>query len=156
ESSGNSARDSSMGDVQETDVEQIMEWLREDIRKRRQQHAPQTKINPFPDDALAADFASLRSGYDAYSLQFTSHRRILGPLVVFVKKILRQLLTPILNHQVSYNTVNTRVTTRLGEQLVALTHQAQTYEGLLTTEGQARQAMQTQLTAHTEALQAMQ
>jgi 2-polyprenyl-3-methyl-5-hydroxy-6-metoxy-1,4-benzoquinol methylase len=136
-----------MEDVQEIDVEQIMEWLREDIKKRRQQHSPENKTSRFPDEELAADFASLHATYDVYNLQFTSHRRILGPLVIFVKKILRQLLTPILTHQVTYNAVNTRVATRLGEKLAALNHQAQMHEGFLTSEGQAMQAVQAQLTA---------
>ena len=156
-----------MEDVQEIDVEQIMEWLREDIKKRRQQHSPENKTSRFPDEELAADFASLHATYDVYNLQFTSHRRILGPLVIFVKKILRQLLTPILTHQVTYNAVNTRVATRLGEKLAALNHQAQMHEGFLTSEGQAMQAVQAQLaafeqqmrqrddmlTAHAEAMQ---
>jgi 2-polyprenyl-3-methyl-5-hydroxy-6-metoxy-1,4-benzoquinol methylase len=159
-----------MEDVQEIDVEQIMEWLREDIKKRRQQHSPENKTSRFPDEELAADFASLHATYDVYNLQFTSHRRILGPLVIFVKKILRQLLTPILTHQVTYNAVNTRVATRLGEKLAALNHQAQMHEGFLTSEGQAMQAVQAQLaafeqrmrqrddmlTAHAEAMQAVQ
>ena len=156
-----------MEDVQEIDVEQIMEWLREDIKKRRQQHSPENKTSRFPDEELAADFASLHATYDVYNLQFTSHRRILGPLVIFVKKMLRQLLTPILTHQVTYNAVNTRVATRLGEKLAALNHQAQMHEGFLTSEGQAMQAVQAQLaafeqrmrqrddmlTAHAEAMQ---
>jgi 2-polyprenyl-3-methyl-5-hydroxy-6-metoxy-1,4-benzoquinol methylase len=159
-----------MGDGQEIDVEQIMEWLREDIKKRRQQHVGGIKTTRFPDDELAADFASLHAAYDIYNLQFTSHRRIIGPFVIFVKKLLRQLLTPILTHQVTYNAVNTRVATQLGEKLAALNHQAQTHEELLTSEGQAVQAMQAQLTAfgqqmqqredrltaHAEALQAVQ
>jgi O-antigen chain-terminating methyltransferase len=77
------------------------------------------------------------------------------------------LLTPILTHQVTYNAVNTRVATRLGEKLAALNHQAQMHEGFLTSEGQAMQAVQAQLaafeqrmrqrddmlTAHAEAMQ---
>jgi O-antigen chain-terminating methyltransferase len=159
-----------MGDVQDIDVEQIMEWLREDVKRRRQQHSLEHQTTRFPDDELAADFACLHTGYDVYNLQFTSHRRILGPLVTFVKKALRQLLTPILTQQVTYNAVNSRVATRLGQQLAALSRQAQMYEGFLTTEGQARQALQAQLaaygqqmrqreemlTAHADALQALQ
>jgi 2-polyprenyl-3-methyl-5-hydroxy-6-metoxy-1,4-benzoquinol methylase len=170
-----------MGDVRETDVEQIMEWLREDIKRRRQQHSPENKTTRFPDDELAADFASLHAAYDIYNLDFTSHRRIIGTFVILLKKILRQLLTPILTRQVTYNAVNTRVATRLGEELAALNHQAQMHKELLTSEGQAiqaqlrafeqqmrqredmfaaqakaLQAVQTQLTAHAEALQAMQ
>src|SRR5919109_2164372 len=136
-----------MGDVQQIDVEQIMEWLREDIKKRRPQHSPENKTTRFPDEELAADFASLHASYDVYNLQFTSHRRVLGLLVIFVKRILRQLLTPILTRQVTYNAVNTRVATRLGEKLAALNHQAQMHEGFLTSEGQAVRAVQAQLTA---------
>jgi 2-polyprenyl-3-methyl-5-hydroxy-6-metoxy-1,4-benzoquinol methylase len=159
-----------MADAQEIDIEQIMEWLREDIKRRRLQHSFEDQPTHFPDDELAADFASLHAGYDVYNLEFTSHRRIFGPLVTFAKKALRQLLTPILTRQVTYNAVNSRVATRLGQQLAALSRQLQVYEGSLTAEGQARQALQAQLaaygqqarqreetfTAHTEALQALQ
>jgi SAM-dependent methyltransferase len=145
-----------MGEVQDIDVEQIMEWLRDDIKKRRQPHSAEPKTSHFLDDELAADYASLHTGYDIYNLQFTSHRRIFGPLIILLKKILRQLLTPILTHQVSYNATNTRVATRLGEQLAALGHQAQKYERLLTTEDQTVQALQAQLTAQAEGIQALQ
>src|SRR5919109_1296232 len=141
-----------MGDVQEIDVERIMEWLREDIKKRRPEHSLENKTTRFPDEELAADFASFHATYDVHNLQFTSHRRVLGLLVIFVKRLLQQLLTPILTRQVTYNAVNTRVATRLGEKLAALNHQAQMQEGFLTSEGQAMQAVQAQLTAFEQRL----
>ena len=134
-----------MDELQEIDVEQIMERIRENIRRRRTAGGEgfslpvdQAGVSPAltpsqigrgktlplrTDGQVAADLAILHSGYDVYHIHFTSHRRILGPLVVFVKKVLRQLLTPILTRQVAYNAANARVATYLKEQIEALGQQ---------------------------------
>src|SRR5262249_15331936 len=68
----------------------------------------------------------LHSGHDIYPLRFTSHRRVLGHFVVMAKKMLQQLLTPILERQLAYNVANTRVTSSLWEQVESLRQQQAT------------------------------
>lgn len=138
-----------MDEPQEIDVEQIMERIRENIRRRRTggEGLPLSQMGRGETPPLqtggqvAADLASLHSGYDIYHIPFTSHRRILGPLVVFAKKILRKLLTPILTRQVAYNAANARVVTHLKEQLEALGEEVQV------TQAQALQAMREKVEA---------
>jgi O-antigen chain-terminating methyltransferase len=98
------------------DVDEIMERIRETIRRRRQEEAS-SGIKTYSDGQIGADLGLLHSGYDVYNVHFTSHRKVLGPIVLFAKKILRQLLTPILLRQVSYNASNARIASYLKEQL---------------------------------------
>lgn len=126
-----------MDELQEIDVEQIMEQIRENIRRRRiavgEGFSPPDEragINPAPtpsrspvpssDGRVAADLASLHSSYDIYHIHLTSHRKTVGPFIVFLKKILQKLLTPILTRQVAYNAANVRVATYLKEQIDGL------------------------------------
>jgi O-antigen chain-terminating methyltransferase len=69
---------------------------------------------------VAADLAALQSNHDIYHIQFTSHRKFIGPLVMFVKKVVRQLLTPSLVRQSEYNGLNNRLTLRLWQQVEGL------------------------------------
>src|SRR5262249_55598155 len=82
-------------------------------------------------------------GYAIYPGHFTSHRRVVGHFVVFVKKLLQKLLTPIWERQAAYNAANTRVTTHLWEQAEALRQQQAT----------ALQVMQQTGTAQVEELE---
>ena len=73
----------------------------------------------------AVDLASLHSCYDIYNIHFTSHRKILGWPIIFAKKLLRRLLTPILERQLTYNTANTHLVSALwrhGDTLQTVTH----------------------------------
>jgi hypothetical protein len=64
---------------------------------------------------IAADVALLHASYDTQRVDLTSHRSILGPVIVLAKRIVRQLLTPVLARQVAYNAANARVTSYLAE-----------------------------------------
>jgi SAM-dependent methyltransferase len=115
-----------MDQVQEIDVEQIMRRIRENIRRRRgaEEHPTSEKhTSPFADGQAATDFAYLHSGYDIQHVSFVSHRRILGPLLIAVKKVLRKLLTPILERQTAYNAANVRVTTHIKDWIASLDRQ---------------------------------
>jgi O-antigen chain-terminating methyltransferase len=107
----------------EIDVEKVMEQIRKNVRKRRQGLPPSKAASPLPPDQVAADLTSLHRGNDIYPLHFTSHRGVLGRLVVLAKKMLQQLLTPILERQLAYNAANTRVTSALWEQVATLRQQ---------------------------------
>src|SRR5262245_25569435 len=113
-------RRKAMADVQDIDVEQVMEQVRENIRRRRQEPTLAYPTERSSDDQVTAALASLHHDHDIYRMHFTSHRRVLGPFVLAVKKTLRQLLTPILVRQASYNDANTRVIAYLMERLAAL------------------------------------
>jgi hypothetical protein len=45
---------------------------------------------------------------------------VVGRVVVFVKNLLRQLLTPTLERQVAYNLANTRIVASVDERLAAV------------------------------------
>jgi hypothetical protein len=112
-----------MNEVREVDVEQIMRRIRENVRQKRGAEAlppRDTRASPFDDGQGAVDFAHLGSSYDIKHVPLSSHRSLVGPLVVAIKKALRMLLTPILDRQVAYNAANVRVTAHLREWIEAL------------------------------------
>ena len=118
-----------MNEVQEIDVEQIVERTRENIKRRRSVGdipALEPDTSPFAHGPMVADFAYLHSDYDINNVSLVSHRRILGSLVVAMKKVIRRLLAPILDRQVAYNAASTRVMTNLKDWVEALARQ-QTY-----------------------------
>jgi 2-polyprenyl-3-methyl-5-hydroxy-6-metoxy-1,4-benzoquinol methylase len=108
--------------VPEIDVEQLMERIRANVRRRRsvEEPRPSNLVSPFDSGQAAADLAFLHSAYDVRNIAFVSHRGGFGPLVVAAKKILRKLLTPILERQVGYNAANARVTTHMKEWIQTL------------------------------------
>jgi tRNA (mo5U34)-methyltransferase len=81
------------------------------------EHAP---VSPAKGAQGTADLALLLSGSDLTRIIFTSHRRVLGPLVVLAKKGLSRLLTPILERQTAYNAANARVIASLKDEFSAL------------------------------------
>jgi SAM-dependent methyltransferase len=108
--------DAVMNEVQEIDVEQIMERIRENIKRRRSAGeipAPERDTSTFLHGQVAADFASLHSGYDINNVSLVSHRRMLGSFVLATKNVVRKLLAPVLERQVAFNAASTRVATHL-------------------------------------------
>lgn len=161
-----------MDNVQEVNVQRIMEQIKEKLGKRRQEAPPIDAAPPPADGQMETDLSVLHSSHDIYRINLSSHRKILGPFVVALKKIIRQLLTPSLERQVAYNASNARVVTSLKEHLVSLgQQQAQSIqavraeiaileqqqgrwrEEVLAAQGQARQEI---LAAQAQALQAVQ
>jgi 2-polyprenyl-3-methyl-5-hydroxy-6-metoxy-1,4-benzoquinol methylase len=112
-----------MDDVPQIDVKEIMEQLREKIRKRQQEFFHADPANALSDGPVAADLVSLQSSYDIYHIHFTSHRKGLGRLVVLAKQVLRKLLTPILERQLAYNIANTRIAHHLCKQVAGVFQQ---------------------------------
>jgi 2-polyprenyl-3-methyl-5-hydroxy-6-metoxy-1,4-benzoquinol methylase len=112
-----------MGEAQEIGVEQLRERMRESIERMSAVENRQTSenhVSPLDNGQAAADLAYLYSNYDVERVSFVSHRRFIGSLVVAVKNILRKLLTPILQRQVSYNAAVALVTARSTEWASAL------------------------------------
>ena len=107
-----------MAAVRDIDVEQIVKQVRENIRQRRSVEASLTsaqRVSPFETGQPAIDFASLHSDGDIRHIPLASHRPVVGSFVILVKRLLRKLLTPILERQVAYNRVHARVTTHIKE-----------------------------------------
>jgi 2-polyprenyl-3-methyl-5-hydroxy-6-metoxy-1,4-benzoquinol methylase len=106
-----------MPEAPEIDVDQLMERIRETSGKRRSAVPPPNAGAILAGTQMPADIASLQSSGNLYHIDFTSHRKVAGRLVVFVKNLLRQLLTPILERQSAFNTATARAATCLWEQL---------------------------------------
>jgi 2-polyprenyl-3-methyl-5-hydroxy-6-metoxy-1,4-benzoquinol methylase len=120
-----------MDDVQPIDVKEIMDQIREKIRKRQQGLSHSDPANALSDGPVAADLACLQSSYNISHIHFTSHRKGLGWLVVLAKQVLRKLLTPILERQLAYNAANTRIAYHLCKQVAGvLQQQAATSQAL--------------------------
>ena len=113
-----------MNDVREVvDVEQVMERIRENLKRRRPPADGQSSDNhvtPLDEGQAAADFAYVHSGHDIRDFPLTSRRRVLGPLLVLTRRILRKLVAPFLERQVAYNAANTRLTRVLKEWIGSL------------------------------------
>src|SRR6266705_3569173 len=139
----------------EIDVAKVMEQIRENVRKRRQEFPPSEAVSPPPTGQMAVDLTSLRRGYAIYPIHFTSHRRVVGHFVVLVKKLLQKLLTPILERQLAYNAANTRVTSHLWEQATALQALQQTVTAQLEELGQEQAAVEALGQRQADALQAL-
>ena len=112
-----------MDDVQQINVTELMEQIREKMRERQQEFFHSAPANALSNGPVAADLASLQSSYDIYHIHFTSHRKGLGWLVVLVKQALRKLLTPILERQLAFNKANTRIAHHLCKQVAGVLQQ---------------------------------
>jgi SAM-dependent methyltransferase len=140
-----------MAGVPEIDVEQIMKQIREDLSRKRsggEGSGLSRSSTPPADGHLSTDLTTLHSSWDVYNTPFTSHRTVAGRFILFVRRILRQLLSPIFACQVDYNAANTRVTTHLKEQMDAVVReQVQLREEVSATQGQAWQTLGEQMEA---------
>jgi O-antigen chain-terminating methyltransferase len=133
-----------MSDELEIKVEDIMEQIREKIREHQQEGALDA-VNPSANGTIRAELISLHNNHDIFHLPFTSHRKVLGRFVVAAKKVLRQLLTPILERQSAYNAANAR----LGSHLY---HLCQRLEGIGQQQNNISPALQDMVVEQIEAL----
>jgi ubiquinone/menaquinone biosynthesis C-methylase UbiE len=126
-----------------------MEQAQETIMTQGQACSPSEAPNPAANGRVAADLASLQSGYTLAQIHFTSHRTVLGPVVIALKKVLRRLLTPILECQLAYNGANARLASYLCEQVEMLKSQqmeaVQTLHVELAKQVEAVQVLRTEL-----------
>ena len=108
----------------EIDVNQLMEQIR--ASRERGFSAPPRSQTTGSDHGgqEPPDLAFLQSGYDIYHIEFTSHRKVLGRVVVLLKQVLRQLMTPILERQCAFNLAGARVASHLQGQASHLQDQA--------------------------------
>ena len=145
-----------MDDVQEIDIKGIMEQIREKIRMPQQEFSHSDASRPLSDGPIATDLAALRSNYDIYHIHFTSHRKAMGRVVLLTKQILRKLLTPILERQLTYNAANARVASYLCTQLEeTIQRQAAALQALRAEMAEQVEGMRQQQAAILEALRQM-
>ena len=108
-----------MNDGQSVKVEEPAGLISKSLQKLPE-FFPAAPARTPSDSTVANALTSLQLGSDIYHIQFTSHRKVFGPLVILAKKVARQLLMPILERQLDYNAVNTRLATHLCEQVTTL------------------------------------
>jgi 2-polyprenyl-3-methyl-5-hydroxy-6-metoxy-1,4-benzoquinol methylase len=116
-----------MEDPQHINVEEMVDQIRGTAQKRQQNSGYADTNGALSDGPVGHDLASLQNNYDIYNIHFTSHRRRVGWLVVQAKRLLRKLLTPILERQLAYNAANTHLWRQIAE---ALQHQTATSQAL--------------------------
>jgi SAM-dependent methyltransferase len=99
------------------DVTEIMRQVREQANQQRQKFALSTAASPRRNSQVAADLSFLQSSQDISQVRFSSHRKVVGDIIVLVKRVLQQLLTPIFERQSAYNAVNARLAASLCERM---------------------------------------
>jgi len=112
-----------MDEVEDIDVEQIMAEARQSIASRgiAEDSTVRADVRPGARRGQAAsDLSYLHAAADIQNIPLTSHRPVVGSVVVAVKKVLQQLLTPIFNRQVAYNSASALALTQTREELAAL------------------------------------
>ncbi len=106
-----------MAETQEVDVQQVMARIRDHLRRQRSSEGGPASPSAAPGDdsgPLALDVANLQLIGDLRKVSFTSHRWLLGSLILAVKKVLVKLLTPVLERQTAYNMASARSTADVG------------------------------------------
>jgi SAM-dependent methyltransferase/molybdopterin converting factor small subunit len=143
ETSAGKAWPENRGDIMDSgpqiDVEGILKLFRETIWKRGQELSLAEIASTPANGQGADDLSSLQRCDDMYNIHFTSHRKILGWPIIFVKKLLRRLLTPILEQQLTYNTANARIVSVLWKHSKMIGQQQEAALQTLRTEMAAQQ-----------------
>ena len=112
-----------MSERRYVDVEEIMERIRDNLRRGR---APadggtaESRDDSTQHSQATADLDFLTSGYDVRQFDLVSHRRVFGKVVIGLKRAIRQLVTPILDRQVACNAAVVRVIADTRDWIAAL------------------------------------
>lgn len=103
------------------DKQRILEQMRQSLAPRRYLAVPPKPAidRPVggPPDALAEDLELLQTGFDIYQVTIKAHSKVLGPIVVALRKLARKLLRPVIEKQISYNAANVRVVRGLRQEV---------------------------------------
>ena len=116
-----------MEDPQHINVHEMLDQIQGTIQNRQQKLGYADPNGGLSEGPVGLDLASLQNNYDIYNIHFTSHRKRVGWLVVQAKRLLRKLLTPILERQLAYNAANTHLWRQVAE---VLQHQTATSQAL--------------------------
>ena len=109
-----------MAEIQEVDVQQVMERIREAIRRRRSGEETPERVAAPENGSGSPDFRPLQAVGDLRRVVVTSHRRLLGPVIVAIKRGLLKLLTPLLEQQAAYNAAAIRAIADADHRMRAL------------------------------------
>lgn|GEM_PF-832671 len=103
------------------DKQRILEQMRQSLGPRRYLAvSPKPAIDrsvSTPPDELAEDLELLQTGFDIYQVTIKAHSKVLGPIVVALRKLARKLLRPVIEKQISYNAANVRVVRGLRQEV---------------------------------------
>ena len=99
------------------DVTEIMRQVREQADKQRQKFTLASAASPRRNPQTREDLGFLQSSQDLADVRFSSHRKMVGEAITFAKKLVHQLLTPVLERQSAYNAVNTRLISYLCDRV---------------------------------------
>jgi SAM-dependent methyltransferase len=94
-----------------------MRQVREQADRHRQKFVLSSAANPRRTSQEAEDLGLLQSSQDISQVRFSSHRKVVGDIIILVKRVLQQLLTPIFERQSAYNAVNARLVASLFERV---------------------------------------
>ncbi len=103
------------------DKQRILAQMRQSLAPRRYLAVPPKPAieRPvgMPPDELAEDLELLQTGFDIYQVTIKAHSKVLGPIVVALRKLARKLLRPVIEKQISYNAANVRVVRGLRQEV---------------------------------------
>jgi SAM-dependent methyltransferase len=139
--------------VADVDVAEIMRQIREQASRQRQKFALSSAASPRRNGQTAEDLGFLQTSQDISQIRFSSHRKVVGDVIVFAKKVLQQLLMPILERQSAYNAVNARLAASLCERVERMEEQvASALEALRAEETAFLEALRETVTGQLRAL----
>jgi hypothetical protein len=108
------------------DEKAVIEKIRERLRVSVGQ-APLPPAQPRPEaaadasaESLQLELVTMRNEQDVSDAPFKSQRPWLGPLLVLANNIVRRLIAPSLERQVSYNTANRRLARAVVSEIQSL------------------------------------
>ena len=113
----------------EVDVTEIMAQVRERASMQRRKFALSAAASPHRNSQVSSqatedrgflqnsqitsqatkDIGFLQTSQDLSQVRFSSHRKVVGKIIILAKNVLQQLLTPIWERQSAYNAVNARL-----------------------------------------------
>jgi SAM-dependent methyltransferase len=143
----------SVDPVADVDVVQIMRQIREQASRQRQKFALSSAASPPRNRQMAEDLGFLQSSQDIAQAHISSHRKIVGDLIVFAKKLLQHLLSQVFERQSAYNAVNARLMASLCERVERMEAQvASALEAVRAEETAFLDALRQTITGQLEAL----
>jgi SAM-dependent methyltransferase len=137
----------------QVDVIEIMRQVREQAGRQRQRFALSSSASPRRNSQVAEDLGFLQSSQDLSQIRFSSHRKVVGDIIILVKRVLQQLLTPVFERQSAYNAVNARLVASLCERVERMEERvASALDGLRAEETAFLDALRETITGQLEVL----
>jgi SAM-dependent methyltransferase len=107
-------------DSDELDAKRIIEAIRKNLRPRIEERLSPVPVPSEPSappppppapggECVSQDLSILHEAFDIGQAPLKSHRKLFGWVVVLFKKLVRQLMMPVLERQVAYNAATVRL-----------------------------------------------